>query len=230
MVYTRHAVAAVVAVIFMAIQATPARGAIVPGQVDTFEDGTLHGWFNGGLTSPNPASNVLTGGPDGADDNYMRVTSNGQGGAGGKLVVYNIQQWAGDYSAAGVNAIEMQVNNTGPNDLVLRLIFLSAGQTATTLTPVNLPSGSGWQTVSFPLDAANLSGGGESVLENVSELNLVHAPAVITARSSSPDIVGVLGVDDITAIVPEPGTAALALAGAALAMRRAAPRQRCAGP
>src|SRR5688500_15602164 len=80
--------------------------AVTPGQVDTFEGGSLLGWQNGGVTNPNPATNTSTGGPAGANDNYMLVRANG-GGAGGKLVVFNTDQWAGDYIDADIDAVQM---------------------------------------------------------------------------------------------------------------------------
>ena len=56
--------------------------AIGAGQVDDFEDGTVQGWSEGG-PSPNPPVNIATGGPDGADDNYLRNAASGGGGSSG---------------------------------------------------------------------------------------------------------------------------------------------------
>jgi hypothetical protein len=187
--------------------------AIVGGQIDNFEDGTLQNWQAGGFSNPNGPVNVATGGPAGLNDNFMRLTSNG-GSAGGKLVVFNSNQWSGNYNAANVGSLQLQVNNLGNTNLVLRLILENAvaGQSLGTLTGVSVPAGSGWMNVSFPLNAANLSGGTLStVLSNVTNLNLVHAPSFVLARTSSPSIVAQLGVDNIRAVVvPEPGTLAMA--------------------
>src|SRR4051794_2823574 len=133
----------------VAAEATPARAAIVRGQVDDFEDGILGGWQNGGNTNPNPAANVASGGPAGATDNFMRITADGSG-AGGKLVAFNTAQWAGDYLGVGVDAIRMQLNNTGATGLSVRLILADGvdGQSLTTSSPVNVPAGSGWVTAS----------------------------------------------------------------------------------
>jgi hypothetical protein len=142
----------------------------------------------------------------------MRASSNGTGTAGGKLVVFNSNQWAGDYVGAGVNAIQMQVNNQGATNLTLRLIFVNnLGQTATTVADVNVPSGSGWVPATFSLAPANLSGASPgAVMSNVVELNLLHSPAVVSTRSSAPNVAAQLGVDNVTA-VPEPAAAAAAL-------------------
>ena len=192
--------------------AGPARAAIISGQVDTFEDGGLSAWQAGGASNPNGPANVATGGPAGANDNFLRLTSNGQAAAGGKLVAFNSDQWGGDYVAAGVNAIRMQVNNLGATALSLRLIFVGT-QSLTTVANVDVPAGSGWTTVNFPLTPANLSGGDFATgMSGVVELNLVHSPDVITGRGASPNIAAQLGVDNVTA-VPEPGAATI-LAGA----------------
>lgn len=219
MFYTR----CVAAVLVGWVLAAPAR-AVVAGQVDDFEAGTIESWSNG-ASNPNPATNVGTGGPAGANDNFMRVFANG-GTAGGRLVVFNSAQWAGDYFDAGVQAVQMQVNNTGQSDLVLRLIFVGQGQNLTTLSPINVPAGSGWNTVSFSLDPSNLTGGSvDAVLGNVLELNLLHSPNAVLVRTLTPPIVGQLGVDNITAVVPEPGMMSLAVAGFAGLMRRGARRR-----
>jgi hypothetical protein len=195
--------------------------AIVAGQIDDFEDGTLRSWAAGGFANPNGPTNVGTGGPTGVGDNFLRLTSNG-GSAGGKLVVFNTSQWAGNYNAANIGSIQLQVNNVGNTALVLRLVLENAvaGQSLGTVTGVNVPAGSGWMNVSFPLSAGNLSGGTLStVLGNVTELNLVHAPNLVLDRQQSPNIVAQLGVDNIRAVaVPEPGTLALGATASMLAI------------
>jgi hypothetical protein len=212
--------------IVLAGGARSARAAVIAGQIDNFEDGTLQNW-TAGATNPNPPTNIATGGPAGANDSYLRLVSNGLS-AGGKLVAFNPgAQWAGDYIAAGVGAIQMQVNNQGATALTLRLMLTGAGgQVLGTVADVNVPAGSGWTSVSFPLTAANLSGGSFSaVMSGVTELDLVHSPTLITVRSSSPNIVAQLGVDNVTAVpVPEPTSIAAMLGGAVLGAR--SPRRR----
>ena len=193
---------------------------IIPGQVDDFEDGGLQSWQAGGSVNPVGPTNVSTGGPTGVDDNFLRLRSNGSTSAGGKLVAFNADQWAGDYLTMGVGSFQIQVNNLGATDLVLRLILENStvGQSAGTLTPVHLPAGSGWSTVSFSLAPDNLSGGiASTVLSNVTTLNLVHSPNAIIARSSAPNIVAELGVDNSVAVpIPEPTTLLMAASGAVI--------------
>jgi hypothetical protein len=207
----------------------PAPAAVIAGQVDNFEDGSLRNW-SGGTNNPNAPVNIATGGPGGVNDNYLRLSSNGGTSAGGKLVAFNPgAQWSGDYITAGVDSIQMQVSNQGNTALTLRLIFVSTlGQTLGTVAAVSVPAGSGWTTASFPLTPGNLTGGTfGSVMSSVAELNLVHSPTAITTRSSSPNIVAQLGVDNVSAVgVPEPAAAALADAGAVLSIGGAGRRGR----
>src|SRR6187402_2819642 len=92
--------------------------AIVPGQIDTFEDGTLMGWANG---VPEYLTNV-TGGPGGPGDHYLRLIADGVG-QGGRLTTFNINQWLGNYIAASVTAIALDLRNEGATSLSIRLAF-----------------------------------------------------------------------------------------------------------
>jgi hypothetical protein len=243
MQYGRRAVAAVAgALVLIALGATPrAAHAVVPGQIDDFESGSVLNWQNSTTVldpppdpppHPGVARNIATGGPAGADDNFLRIGSTGAG-AGGKLVVFNLAQWTGNYLAQGVNGISMHVRNEGDTDLTLRLILVKAQfvEALCTVEGVVLDADDdGWQLVTFPLTAANLTGGDfNSVMSGVTELNLVHSPTAITHRQQSPNYVAQLGFDNVTALpVPEPASAGAA--GAAVlfaALRRG--RRRAGG-
>lgn len=203
----------------LAVPAIPAGATIVFGQVDDFENGQLQDW-SAGLRNPSPPTNIASGGPAGVDDNYLRVASNGSFGAGGKLVVFNEAQWQGDYPAAGVSEIRMQVNNLGTTDLVLRLILEDTpGHSLTTLSPVKVAAGSGWETVSFSLATTNLTNAPlyDAVMGQVHTLTLVHSADVIAGRQSAPNIAAQLGINNITA-VPEPSTPLLTAIGFAAVM------------
>src|SRR6476620_10626219 len=68
----------------------------VPAQLNDFETGTTQGWTNGGGASD--PSNVTTGGPGGANDNFLRITARGGSGAGSRLASFNrSSQWIGNY-------------------------------------------------------------------------------------------------------------------------------------
>src|SRR5690349_11298324 len=91
------------------------------GQIDTFTTGT-QGWIAPDPTNPNPPSTAL-GGPGGASDPYLKLVANGDTGPGSRLTVVNDAQWTGDFIAAGIRSIGMDVQNFGPSDVYLRLLF-----------------------------------------------------------------------------------------------------------
>lgn len=184
--------------------------AVTLGQQDDFEDGTTQGW-SAGAVHPAPPANVPSGGPAGVDDSYLQLTSLGGTGAGNSLVVFNGLQWAGNYVAAGVTGIAMDVNNFGSNPLMLRLTFNAVSNLAGSAVAIPLPSASGWTSIFFPIAPGDLSalfGSPADVLAAVTELRLLHLPAGTPAP-----IVASLGVDNIRA-VPEPSTFALVGLGA----------------
>jgi len=205
--------------------------AVVPGEIDTFSAG-IEGWFAGG--GPNagvpalPPVVVASGGPAGAGDAFLQLSADGSGGPGGRLVGINGAQWAGDYTAAGIGAIAMDLRNFGNADLTIRLYLedpipgppLNAA--VTTLGFV-LPAGGSWTHAVFPVAAADLmalQGDASTLLGNTTLLRIFSGadPAFPPER-----MVGVLGVDNIEAIaaIPEPGTVALLAAGLALVGARA---------
>ena len=130
---------------------TPA-AAVTLGQTDNFEDGTTQNWLVGLLGAPHPAppENIPSGGPAGVDDNYLLLTAVGGNGPGNRLTVINASQWAGDYLAAGITGIWMDVNNFGNTDLALRLLVADPlggppTNVAFSTDPIVVPAGSGWQ-------------------------------------------------------------------------------------
>jgi hypothetical protein len=189
----------------------------IVGQVNNFEDGTTQGWLINllNMTPPPPEAlpvNVATGGPAGAGDNYLRLTSVGGPGPGGRLVALNLTPlWTGNYLTSGVLAITMDVNNLGTTDLFLRLYFenpMMGPPTDEAITSaVFLPAGSGWTPVTFligPSNLTTLSGDLTTLLSNVTSLRIYNSP---TPSFPGPGVAAQLGVDNITATaVPEPAT------------------------
>jgi hypothetical protein len=217
-----------------AAAAMPAAAAVQLGQVDDFQDGSFELW-DAGLNNPYGPINIPAGGPGGAADRYLQLASGGAG-SGGRLVAFNFnQQWSGDYLAAGVTSVRMQVNNQGATDLMLRLILTGAGPdttapSLTTASAVGIAAGSGWTTVSFSLASADLQGPAyDLVMSDVRRLTLLHSPIPVAHRVGAPDIAAQLGVDNITA-VPEPATLVLAAMGFAALMCRFAGRPRLRRP
>lgn len=200
--------------------------AVTFGQQDNFQDGTVQNWLvnllGQGGGAPPPVNEA--GGPGGASDRFMRLTSTGTAGAGGRLVVINATQWTGNYVDAGVTMIRMDLRNFGPTDLNLRLLFEKAvggppTDIATSTNSVLVPAGSGWVTRWFPIAASDLTaltGTIGNAITQTTHLRLFHNPS---ASIPPPPIEASLGVDNITA-VPEPGTLAAVGAGLALLIRR----------
>ena len=164
-------------------------------QVDDFQDGTTQGWKSG-AANPNPPLWEPSGGPEGPGDGYLRIESNGADGSGGNLVAFNTDQWAGDYTAAGIVAVRAELRNLGDTDLVIRLLIEGSGGSFLTAAAASLPAGGGWQRAVWP--TRPLSGGGNpgQVLSGVTKLRILHAP---TSEATEP-LVAVLGVDDVTAL------------------------------
>ncbi len=200
----------------------PGASAVTIGQIDTFEDGTTQGWTVGllGSVSPVPPSNVASGGPGGDGDRFLLLQSLGGNGPGGRLVGINVTQWAGDYSAAGVKAIAMDLRNLGDTELSIRVMFADPNggppsNLALSTTPVVLEPGSGWRAVVLPVTAGALTAGlgaADAALAGATELRIFHGA---TATFPGGPIAAALGVDNIRAI-PESGTAPLVAAGLAL--------------
>jgi hypothetical protein len=216
-------------VALLAVLLAPTGVFAAPITIDDFEDGTTQGWFvpGGGPLGAHPAppQNVL-GGQGGALDNYLLLTALGGGDSGSRMSVLNESQWTGNFT--GVQAIDMDVNNFGPDSLSLRLLFVNfppggppPGPTdiAWTLAPIVVPSGSGWTHISFDLSPLNLFapfGTVAGALSDVNELRLFHN---VAARFGGPGVgsepvTARLGVDNI-AVVPEPTSMLLLASGLA---------------
>jgi hypothetical protein len=192
----------------------PALGLSV-GQVDTFESGTTLNWAGGALPT-----NIPTDGPAGAGDHYLRLSSNNSG-----LASFNATQWTGNYLAAGITSVAMDLRNQGSTDLSLRLsLFNTPGGEFTTATAIPLPADNQWRHIVFGLSAADLAyvGGGtgnlSDALGSVGRLHLRHSTGAPMGSGQNTPVTGILGIDNITAL-PEPRTAVLLLAAAACCVR-----------
>jgi hypothetical protein len=197
---------------------------VTVGEVDTFTGG-LEGWGVPGA-HPSPPQVIANGGSGGLNDAYLQVVALGGNGPGSRLSVQNFGQWAGDYFAAGISAIVMDVNNFGPEDLYLRLLFANLSNlpasvdAAISADGVLVPSGSGWVRAIFPVAPSALlamPGSISSALSNATELRIFHNPAPFFGGpgTGAPSVIATLGIDNITA-VPEPSAAWFVAGGLAV--------------
>jgi hypothetical protein len=199
------------------IAPAPQAGAVTFGQVDDFESGTTAGW--GGA----PTTNVADAGPGGAGDHALRIAA-----TGGRVVAVNTAQWTGDYTAAGVTKLLLDVRNENAFPLELRIGFAQgvlgsggAGDTYVSALPVSVASDGQWHQIALSLapDAfiphtanSNPTPDAAAALANVSHFRLLHNPAANFLGANGP---ATFFVDNIRA-VPEPATLALAAGGLGL--------------
>lgn len=217
----------------LALLQSGAAGAISVGQIDTFEDGTLQGWRMGIASVTNSKmSNIAAGGPAGAGDNFLQVVADGTNVQGGRLTFFNKLQWTGDYTAAGVTAIAMDLNNLSTSEaLNTRLAInggfrdpisnLFIGGVFATTASISLDIGSGWTRVVFSLqpgDLTSVTGGlGGNTAGNDVQATLANVLELRLLDSATPDwnglpVAGTLGIDNIQA-VPLPPALALFVSG-----------------
>ncbi|MBL8532868.1 MAG: hypothetical protein JNL33_03335 [Betaproteobacteria bacterium] len=221
-----------VAAFLLATAAASPALAVSLGQHNDFEDGSTQGWITG---FPNPVPPELAaGGPAGADDDYLRLTSLGGSGAGSRLVAIGSAGWDGDYVAAGVTALSMDVVNLGASDLHLRLLIEdqtaggSPANMAYSSQAISLAAGSGWQTVVFELSADALTpqlGSVTTALQTAAFIRLYNS---FNPGFPGDTLVSSLGVDNITA-VPEPAAVTLTAAGLLLLTALAGRHSKAAG-
>jgi len=183
---------------------TPPAGAVTSNQLDDFQDGTSQGWGSG-PTNPNPPVNISDVGPAGLGDHSLQITSTGIPFAGGRFVAFNTTQWTGDFSAAGVERIVMDVNNIGSVTLNMRVALDGAGGRFVTTLSVPVLAGSGWQSLAFSIAPGDLtSAGGLGVgatLAAVTSLRVISAASptfqgdVITAQGLIDNVAPCLDID-----------------------------------
>ncbi|WP_242132020.1 T9SS type A sorting domain-containing protein [Aestuariivivens marinum] len=182
---------------------TPVLSQVTAGQIDDFENGTVLSWEEdgGAASSPNPPTNISTGGPNGANDNYLQNVSSGGFGAGSKMVMHNSSQWSGDFTNQGVIAVKFHAKAL-TNNLNLRVAFNGPGGQICTTNAVLVTAGNPWEefTISIsPSDFSLLSGATSitNTLQNVSTMRVLSS----TSPSWRGDaIVATLEIDNIEAL------------------------------
>lgn len=204
-----------------------ASAAVVLGQIDDFESGTTLNWANGGGGGTPQPLNITTGGPAGANDNFLEATADGSG-AGGKLTVFNRTQWIGNYVGQGINEIDMDLENLGTTTLTIRIAFKSTtanGAPGYLSAGVTLAADSTWHHEVFQITAGTMLAISSPAAFNTffnsgeAEMRLINEAGATNLNGDS--VSSHLGIDNIKAI-PEPGSASLLLfaGGAAILFHR----------
>ncbi len=189
-------------------------------QVDTFQS-SKNNWTDG--HAGDNLVVVANGGPNGAGDSYLQLSSGTFGGEP-RLITFNQNQWTGNYVAAHINSVSMELKDFGSTSLPIRIAIrnmtgFSGTPGYSSTNAFMLPADGNWHLAQFKLDTADMTATGpglpplSTVLLNVQDFRLMSAaqPAVIGDAISAR-----IGVDDITA-VPEPSVCVLlTVAGAAL--------------
>jgi len=206
--------------------------AVSLGQIDNFSDATLQGWQMGKvLVTNNHMTNIATGGPAGTNDRYLEVISHqNETSSGNKITFFNKQQWAGNYTGAGISTISMDLKNFSSSTSLNLRLAINGGHTDSasnfigglfaTTASITLTSGSGWTHAVFSLapgDLTPVSGNSgttgndvNATLANVLELRLLNSPTPAWTGSL---VTATMGVDNITAVVPLPAAAMLFISG-----------------
>lgn len=193
--------------------------AIEIGLTDDFQDNTTQNWAVG-QPHPAPPFTVADAGPDGSGDFALQVDSLGGGGPGSRLAVFNRTQWSGDWTTAGVTAVQADIKVVGANDLDMRVGFQGAGGRIVSADSVSLAGDGTWQTLVFSvLEADLVTSGGTSVADTlaaVSEFRFLHNP---NADFRGAVIAESILIDNVIAL-PEPSALVLLAIGGLAVIRR----------
>jgi hypothetical protein len=180
--------------------ATSGRAAVTLGQVDTFEDGTTMGWNEGAL-SPNPPTNVPSGGPQGAGDHYLQNVSSGADTAGGKWNLLNDSgTWGGNYGTAGVTGIRVDFVNLGPDTLTMRLAFFGSLTWYGSTDGFRIPPDHAWHRVTFDLTHLTLLTGTATRTQVLGKVTILRIVAASAPSYQGDTVATTAGVDNIAAI------------------------------
>jgi hypothetical protein len=199
--------------ILVALCASVASGAV--GSLADFQDGLVQGWTNGGGRNSFPL-NISTGGPGGAGDRYLQVSSGTIDGETfpPNLVTLNRTTYAGNYTSAGVTSISMDLRNFSPIDsgaglvpaLPIRIAFEQGfGSTPAYISDAfTLPGDDAWHHATFQISPANFHALGttDSLATVLSAITEVRILANTTEALQGASGNYRFGVDNILGVSP----------------------------
>jgi hypothetical protein len=189
--------------------------AVTLGTIDDFQMGTTAGWAGGATLS-----NAANAGPMGAGDGALSVAA-----TSGRVAIVNTSQWTGDFAAAGIRQIVMDVRHANAFPLQLRIGLASgvvgsggSGDTYVSADAVAVANDGLWHRVALGLSAAdflphpansNPAPSAAAALASVSHFRILHNPAANFLGANGP---ATFFLDNIRA-VPEPAGVCLWVAG-----------------
>jgi hypothetical protein len=184
---------------------------ITLGQIDTFEANSASGWVAPGFQQ------ILTGGPGGASDHYLMSFPEGSG-PNIELTFDNRIQWSGNYLAADVTGIEMDLMNPSSRAMQVRVAFrnpaaLDTNNSYGTTAAFTVPPDSQWHHATFSLTADSMTAGPTAppfatYQANVPDLSIFDSINTVFPNSG---LTG-FGIDNVHAI-PEPASISILISG-----------------
>jgi hypothetical protein len=182
-------------------------------QVDDFQDpdDATAGWkgSRGGTAIPLRRAD---GGPGGAGDAWLRIATSSF-----HLATRNRDQWTGNYLAAGIDAIELDLNHIRPGrDAVeIRIMLRGPGGIFASANLTDPIATNTWQRYRFGLTAADLiyvtgTGGTGNLIDTLIDVDTLvirhdRADPGVPGDVHPPHISATLGIDNIHAVrVAEP--------------------------
>lgn len=211
---------------------TVSASVVQPGMIDDFEDGTTQSWVKGIEQSKAailPPTNIAN-----ADESnrYLEVQSIGGTDdptareAHSRMVVFNENQWVGDYTGITSITASMKASSITEEYLYMRLAIYDVktdGNSQSRFVSSNAQllkaNGSDWLTLTFSLASEDLTrfrGEKEAtdVLKNVSQLRFLSSKNEAKAWDVD-KIAATLSIDNVSAVsaVPLPGAAWLMFSG-----------------
>lgn len=181
--------------VFIGLSASWGHATITLNQVDTFQTGSTLEWA--GNASP---TNIPAGGREGALDGFLKISS-----VSGHLATFNQTQWVGDFTTAGIEAIELDMNHLAGDPISIRLYVLDSTGNAFASTVAKPIVDNTWKRYQFGLAATDLTnlGGGtlETTLAGVSKILIRYDVAAMpTPTGIQVSVTATLGIDNIRAI------------------------------